>query len=93
MLERIGSPLVSPQSLPNLILIDIQLPGVDGFELIRQIKAHPLWQKIPAIAVTAMAMAGDRDRTLAAGADAYVSKPLNIEQLLTAIRSFSVTKG
>ncbi|HAX77290.1 MAG TPA: histidine kinase [Cyanobacteria bacterium UBA11372] len=89
MLERIGS----PQSLPNLILMDIQLPGVDGFELIRQIKAHPLWRKIPAIAVTAMAMAGDRDRCLRAGADAYVSKPLNIEQLLTAIRSFSVTRG
>ena len=89
MLERIGS----PQSLPSLILMDIQLPGVDGFELIRQIKAHPLWQKIPAIAVTAMAMAGDRDRCLKAGADAYVSKPLNIEQLLTAIRSFSATRG
>ena len=89
MLERISS----PQSLPSLILMDIQLPGVDGFELIRQIKAHPLWQKIPAIAVTAMAMAGDRDRCLKAGADAYVSKPLNIEQLLTAIRSFSATRG
>jgi two-component system, sensor histidine kinase len=91
MLERIGSPLLSPQSLPNLILMDIQLPGVDGLELIRQLKAHPLWQKIPAIALTAMAMAGDRDRCLRAGADAYVSKPLNIEQLLAAIRSFSVT--
>lgn len=93
MLERIDSSLLSPQSLPNLILMDIQLPGVDGFELIRQMKAHPLWQKIPAIAVTAMAMAGDRDRCIAAGADAYVSKPLNIEQLLSAIRSFSMTRG
>ena len=91
MLERIRLPLISPQSLPNMILMDIQLPGVDGFELMRQIKAHPLWQKVPAIAVTAMAMAGDRDRCLAAGADAYVSKPLNVNQLLKTIRSFSLT--
>jgi two-component system, sensor histidine kinase len=86
MLETIGTP--RHLSLPDLILMDIQLPEVDGFELIRQLKAHPLWQKVPVIAVTAMAMAGDRDRCLAAGANAYVSKPLNIDQMLTAVRSF-----
>jgi CheY-like chemotaxis protein len=88
MLERLSSALVTPESLPHLILMDIQLPGVDGFELIRQLKAHPLWQNVPVIAVTAMAMAGDRDRCLSAGADDYLSKPLNLEKLIITVRSF-----
>ena len=88
MLERLSSALITPESLPHLILMDIQLPGVDGFELIRQLKAHPLWQNVPVIAVTAMAMAGDRDRCLSAGADDYLSKPLNLEKLITTVRSF-----
>jgi CheY-like chemotaxis protein len=88
MLERLSSALITPESLPHLILMDIQLPGVDGFELIRQLKAHPLWQNVPVIAVTAMAMAGDRDRCLSAGADDYLSKPLDLEKLITTVRSF-----
>ncbi len=88
MLERLGSPVVTPQSLPHLILMDIQLPEVDGFELIRQLKANPIWQKVSVIAVTAMAMAGDRDRCLEAGADDYLSKPLDLEKLITTVRSF-----
>jgi CheY-like chemotaxis protein len=87
MLERLSSALITPESLPHLILMDIQLPGVDGFELIRQLKAHALWQNVPVIAVTAMAMAGDRDRCLNVGADDYLSKPLDLEQLITTVRS------
>lgn len=86
MEATIHSELVKPHTLPNLILMDIQLPGVDGFELIRQLKAHPVWQKVPVIAVTAMAMTGDRDRCLAAGADGYVSKPLDFNELLNQVR-------
>jgi signal transduction histidine kinase/ActR/RegA family two-component response regulator len=88
MLETIHSPLVTPKSLPHLILMDIQLPHVDGFELIRQLKAHPIWNTIPIIAVTAMAMPGDRDRCLEAGADDYLSKPLDLAKAIATIRSF-----
>ncbi|MBE9124664.1 response regulator [Coleofasciculus sp. LEGE 07092] len=88
MLETLHSPLVKPQSLPHLILMDIQLPQVDGFELIRQLKAHPTWQNVPVIALTAMAMAGDRDRCLEAGADDYLSKPLDLEKVITTVRSW-----
>lgn len=87
MLETLYSPLVTPQSIPHLILMDIQLPGVDGFELIRQLKAHPLWQAVPVIVVTAMAMAGDRDRCLEVGADNYLSKPLDLDKVITTVRS------
>jgi signal transduction histidine kinase/CheY-like chemotaxis protein len=88
MLERLRSPGVATESLPHLILMDIQLPEVDGFELIGQLKAHPIWQNVPVIAVTAMAMSGDRDRCLAAGADDYLSKPLDLEKLITTVRAF-----
>ncbi len=92
MLEAIYSPLVKSDSLPDLILMDIQLPEVDGLELIRQLKAHPMWQKVPAIAVTAMAMPGDRDRCLQAGADGYLSKPIDVNQVLSTVESFIGSK-
>jgi signal transduction histidine kinase/ActR/RegA family two-component response regulator len=87
MLETLRSPSITPQSLPHLILMDIQLPDVDGFELIRQLKAHPIWKRVPIIAVTALAMVGDRDRCLEAGADDYFSKPLDLEKVITTVRS------
>ena len=87
MLQAIYSPLVTPASLPDLVLMDIQLPEVDGFELMRHIKAHPLWQQVPMIAVTAMAMPGDSDRCLAAGAAAYLSKPLDLDLVLSTVES------
>ena len=87
MLEAIHSAFVTSAALPSLILMDIQLPEIDGFELMRQLKAHPLWRRVPVIAVTAMAMAGDRDRCLQAGADAYLSKPLDFTIALNQIRS------
>lgn len=87
MLETIHSPLVRSNTLPDVVLMDIQLPEVDGLELLHQLKEHPVWQGVKAIAVTAMAMTGDRDRCLAAGADAYLSKPLNLEKLLATVES------
>ena len=89
MMDMINSPLVTFKSLPDLILMDIQLPEVDGFELIHYLKNHPLWKQVPVIAVTAIAMAGDRERCLAAGANAYLSKPLNIDELLATVESFT----
>ena len=87
MLEQIHSPSIQATTLPDLILMDIQLPEVDGFELMRQLKNHALWQSVPVVAVTAMAMAGDRDRCLDAGAVAYLSKPLEVNQVLGTVQS------
>jgi CheY-like chemotaxis protein len=67
--------------------MDIQLPGVDGLTLIRTMRSHPHWQRVPIIAVTAMAMAGDRDRCLAAGANDYLSKPLDFDELGRRVRT------
>ncbi|NET42941.1 MAG: response regulator [Okeania sp. SIO2B3] len=87
MLNTINSSLVTPPNLPNLILMDIQLPEVDGLELIRRIKAHPIWESVPVVAVTAMAMSGDRELCINAGASAYLSKPLNIENMIATVKS------
>ena len=66
---------------PSLILMDVQLPGMDGLELTRRLKADPARRHIVIIALTAYAMKGDRERTLAAGCDEYVSKPIDTEAL------------
>jgi signal transduction histidine kinase/AmiR/NasT family two-component response regulator len=89
MMHTIYSPLVTSQSLPDLILMDIQLPQVDGFQIIRQLKAHDLWKQVPVVAVTAIAMSGDRDRCLAAGADAYLSKPLKVDELIACVHLYT----
>jgi signal transduction histidine kinase/ActR/RegA family two-component response regulator len=88
MLETIQSDLVTPSILPKIVLMDIQLPHIDGLELIRQMKAHALWSRVPVIALTAMAMAHDRDRCLAAGADDYLSKPLDADLLIKKIQQW-----
>jgi len=93
MMETIYSPLVNLQNLPDLILMDIQLPQVDGMEIIRQLKAHSLWKQVPVVAVTAIAMSGDREKCLNAGANSYLSKPLNINQLIATVRSFTENEG
>ncbi|OLP16705.1 hypothetical protein BST81_19905 [Leptolyngbya sp. 'hensonii'] len=70
---------------PDLILMDIQMPGVDGLEAIRQIRQNPEFAKVPIIALTALAMAGDREKTLAAGATEYLAKPVSFKQLESLI--------
>lgn len=67
---------------PNLVLLDISLPEMDGTEVLRAIRAHPDLAGLPVVALTAHAMAGDRERFLALGFDAYVTKPIVDEQLL-----------
>jgi CheY-like chemotaxis protein len=62
---------------PSLILMDLQLPGMDGYELTRRLKADARYAAIPVVAVTAYAMKGDEQRALAAGCDGYLSKPLD----------------
>jgi CheY-like chemotaxis protein len=66
---------------PDVILMDIQLPGIDGLELTRQLKASPDTRDIVIIAVTAYAMKGDQDKALAAGCDDYITKPIDTRAL------------
>lgn len=72
--------------VPNLILMDIQLPGISGLDLIGQLRADRLLAQIPVLAVTAYAGKGDEDRIRDAGANAYLSKPVSIGPFMTAIR-------
>lgn len=67
---------------PDLVLLDISLPGMDGSEVLRVLRRDPRLAPLPVIALTAHAMAGDRDRYLAEGFDAYVAKPIVDEQVL-----------
>jgi two-component system cell cycle response regulator DivK len=71
---------------PDLILMDIQLPGLDGYEATRRIKAEPTLRAIPIVVVTSYALSGDDAKAMAAGADAYVAKPFSPRQLLATIR-------
>ena len=73
---------------PDLILMDIQLPVMDGYEASRRIKSNPELQHIPIIAVTSYALAGDEAKTLAAGCDGYIAKPFSPRLLLEKIREF-----
>jgi CheY-like chemotaxis protein len=72
---------------PALILMDLQLPDVDGLELTRRLKADPSTRDIKIIAVTAYAMKGDQEKALAAGCDAYVTKPIDTRALPALIAS------
>jgi CheY-like chemotaxis protein len=70
---------------PALILMDLQLPGIDGLELTRRLKADPATRDIKIIAVTAYAMKGDQEKAIAAGCDAYVTKPIDTRGLPAVI--------
>ena len=73
---------------PDLILMDIQLPLMDGYEATRRIKANPALRAIPVIVITSYALSGDEDKSRAAGCDAYFSKPFSPRQLLAKIREY-----
>jgi CheY-like chemotaxis protein len=73
--------------LPDLILMDIQLPGQDGLAFTRQLKSEPSTAAIPVVALTALAMTGDRERSLAAGCVGYISKPIDTRTLGGQVRS------
>jgi two-component system cell cycle response regulator DivK len=72
---------------PDLILMDLTLPDIDGEEVTRRIKADPATQRIPVIALTANAMAGDREKAIAAGCDDFHTKPVDMPRLLEKIEA------
>jgi two-component system cell cycle response regulator DivK len=79
---------MAAEIIPDLILLDIQLPGMDGHAVARALKGNPQLQSIPIIAVTSYAMVGDREKCLAAGAEGYIEKPINPESFVTEVEQF-----
>ncbi|MFV1951755.1 MAG: response regulator [Nitrospinota bacterium] len=78
---------IAKRERPDLILMDIAMPGMDGFEATRQIKAGPATSDIPIIALTAKAMRGDQERILEAGCDDYIAKPIETLNVMERIKS------
>lgn len=79
---------VARREAPDLLICDIHLPKMDGYAVVRQIKGNPVLCSIPLIAVTALAMVGDRDKVLAAGFDGYLAKPIVPKRFVEQIESF-----
>jgi len=73
---------------PDLVLMDIDLPGMDGLEALRHLRADPRTEKVPVAAFTALAMAADRDRVRAAGFDGLLEKPISVRNLASQVRSY-----
>jgi len=77
---------LATEQAPDLVLMDIQMPDVDGVEALRRLRADERTAAIPVLAVTAQAMRGDREHFLAQGFDGYLSKPLNVRELIGTVR-------
>jgi two-component system cell cycle response regulator len=79
---------IARRQRPDLIVCDVQLPGVDGYAVARQLKADAALRAVPLVAVTAFAMVGDRDKVLAAGFNGYIAKPIDPEAFVAHVESF-----
>ncbi len=73
---------------PDLVLMDLQLPGIDGTEAMRQLRANPRTHELPVVAITAFAMREDREQAFRSGFDGYVEKPISARELPAQVRSF-----
>ena len=89
---EIGLAVVRDQ-LPDVVLMDIQLPGMDGLQAAALLKADPATRTIPIIALTALAMKGDEERIRAAGCDGYIAKPLAYKNVLAVIEAHLLKSG
>ena len=76
------------EALPDLVLMDIQLPDIDGITAFERLRADPQTQKIPVIAVSASAMPDDQQRIIASGFDAYITKPINVKSFIGTVELF-----
>ncbi|MBI5286652.1 MAG: response regulator [Deltaproteobacteria bacterium] len=76
---------------PNLILMDLSLPEMDGVTAMKHIRAYPPTSNVPIIAITASAMRGDEEKALAEGFDGYIAKPVNIEELVRVVKKYPVS--
>jgi two-component system, cell cycle response regulator DivK len=78
---------------PDLVLMDIQLPDIDGVEALARLRADERFSSVPVLALTAQAMDGDRERFLAAGFDGYLSKPVNITEFVATVKRYCEDSG
>jgi CheY-like chemotaxis protein len=88
-----GEVILAISERPDIILVDLSLPVVDGWEATRRIKATIETASIPVIALTSHAMAGDREKSFDAGCDGYETKPVDFERLLEAIKTLSTKEA
>jgi CheY-like chemotaxis protein len=79
---------LAQEQMPNLILMDLSLPGMDGLQATAALKAHPETRSIPVVAVTAHAMKGDEQKALAAGCEGYITKPIDTRMFPTLVAEF-----
>ena len=84
---------LAKERLPALVLMDIQLPGIDGITALGQLRADPATRGMPVIAITASVMAQDRQKIMAAGFDGYQGKPISVKELLETIRHILETSS
>ncbi len=79
---------IAERSSPSLVLMDIHLPGMDGFSVAREMKQRENTRSVPILALTAHAMRGDKDRFLEAGCDGYISKPIDVKTFIPSIEQY-----
>lgn len=89
----LDSLVIAAERIPDLILMDVNIPGMDGLETTAKMKQNPRLAHIPVIALTANAMKGDRERCLAAGCDGYMQKPVGVSDLRREIARYVALKG
>jgi two-component system cell cycle response regulator DivK len=82
---------VAIERKPDLILMDIQLPGINGIEALRQVRADPACEHIPVVAFTASVMQGDRSQIAAAGFDGFIGKPINLKEFTETVKQILAT--